>query len=240
MSFAQVPSNKRVLILTVATAGLIFFVWLTWDMFATETGPPVFIIREESKKAQSLLLIRRTTPNGHLLIKFLDEDIVYRFDLNSKTADKVDVAIWYSGQGEISICDMGYAVSQENAGAYRAYGGYALTASESPGKSMLAVVSAYGPRGPNVGWIGLGGGGKVFGQRYLEIKENDPNRRTIGNPIRLPGFDEPSTCWSRDERLLLIRDRWNRLAVYDRDPQPVTETDPEVARPASLGPISAG
>ena len=107
-------------------------------------------------------------------------------------------------------------------GKYNTYGKYALAMSYSPNKTKLAVISAYGPKGPTGGFI-FGGGYRIFGQRYLEIKENTANYPTISKPIRLREMSSPGLCWSEDENLVVTYDYYYNFSVVNLSSEPATQ-----------------
>jgi hypothetical protein len=202
-----------------------------WDLLATE--PPLRTFNEigETTDYGKSVLLRRTSLNGHLLIKIFNEDIVYRWDLNRGTGERVDRSLWDRSQEDITVCGDSRQIGREKE-TFDTYGRYLLSSHPSPREGMVAVVSAYGPKGPAMPGLifGLGGGeGRIFGTRYLEIKENRPGFPTIGRPIRMRDFEAPSACWSNDERFVVLFDEVYRISVLDRTREAVSEvTDLEV------------
>ena len=76
------------LFLTISTLVLFLF-WLVRDAFTTENSPPVFMMTDKIF-SDKLLLIRRSSPNGNLLLKILNEKTIFQYDINQKSVSKVD------------------------------------------------------------------------------------------------------------------------------------------------------
>lgn len=198
-----------VILLTTIIMALFFF-WLVRDVFTTENPPAVFRMSNKILY-DKLLLIRRNAPNGNLLLKILNEKTVFQYDIDKKIASEIDERNWNEATEKISICQGTVGVGEENEnGKYNTYGKYALAANISPNKTKIAVISAYGPKGPNFGLMPfMGSGGKIWGTRYLELKENTATYPTVRKPIRLREMISPSLCWAEDENLVVIYDSWD-------------------------------
>ena len=216
----------HVFLIAVSSALLLIFVWLIKDNFSTEKPLPVFSMSDKILY-DKLLLIRRVSPNGNLLLKLLNEKEVFECDINGKSVAEVDEQVWLNASEKVIVCNSGQEIGEENqVGKYNTYGKYALNAAVSPDKTKISVVSGYGPRVPNISLIPFFGGGyRVLGQRYLEIKENSTTYQTLGKPFRIREMPSPSLCWTADQNLLLYYDRWScHFSVFKLDSEPVVLT----------------
>lgn len=222
------------LVLLTISSLVLFFFWLTKDAFTTENPPAVFSMSDKILY-NKMLLIRRSSPNGNLLLKILDEKTIFQYDINQKSVSKVGERVWSNATEKVSICQGSSAMSEKTeVGKYNTYGKYALVMNDSPNKAKLAIISAYGPKVPTVGFI-FGGGYRIFGQRYLEIKENITKYPTIAKPIRIEEMSSPSLCWSEDENLVVIYDHWNySFSVVNLSSEPA----PQIAQNADGEPES--
>lgn len=225
-----------VFLLAVSSALVLVFAWLIKDNFFTEKPSPVFSMSDKILY-NKLLLIRRISPNGNLLLKLLNEKEVFEYDINRKSVAEVDEQVWLNASEKVSVCYPHQGIRQENrVGKYNSYGKYALAAAASPDKTKTAVVSAYGPKTPTVGLI-FGGGDKYWGQRYLEIKENSPEYQTLGKPFRTYEMSSPGLCWAEDGNLLVYFDVWSyRFSVFNLGSEPIISTPPNRTEPMSPKP----
>lgn len=241
MDFNPFENKKRAFAIFTVLSVLFFLVWMGWDTVATDKPLPVFRTGDILEhRYNNLLLIRRTSSNGNLLLKILNEDSIYYFDFAANQVSKVDKSIWDQSIEKVAICDHSISIYPRKNSKYDPYGKYALSAAESPSKEKVAVLSAYGPQGPAGGLIFGGGEGRIFGTRYLEIKENSGSFRTIGRPRRLRNSDEPSLCWSADENLLIIYDSsLHFFSVLNLGPTPTPEEARQVVTvPTSMPDLS--
>lgn len=216
--------NMSIFLIAVFSAFLLILVWLIKDNFSTEKPLPVFSMSEKILY-DKLLLVRRVSPNGNLLLKLLNEKEVFEYDISHKSVAKVDEQIWLKASEKVAVCYPHQAIGEENrVGKYNSHGKYALAAVTSPDKTKIAVVSAYGPKTPSLGLI-FGGGDKIWGQRYLEIKENSPNYQTLGKPFRTYDMTSPSLCWAEDGNLLIYFNAWSYLfSVFNLGSEPDVST----------------
>jgi hypothetical protein len=197
------------------------FIWLTKDIFATEKTLPVFRLSDKTAGYGELLLVRRLSPNGDILLKRLREKTVYQYDLRRKTAAEVGEDVWNNATEKISVCE-GFSENQTDGGKYTTYGKYILAANDSPDKTRTAVLSAYGPKIKNISLMPfLGGGYTIYGTRYLEIKKASENYKNIGKPFRVEKMISPQLCWTEDGNSLVIFDSlYFEFSVADFNPQP--------------------
>lgn len=225
------------LIIAVILAG---FVWWAKDSFTTEKTLPLFRMSDKTAGYGEFLLVRRLSPNGNILLKKSEEKTIYQYDVRRKTASEAGEDVWGSATEKIFVCEA-ISDNQADSGKYTTYGKYILAANDSPDKTKTAVLSAYGPKVPNIGVIPfLGGGYRIFGTRYLEIKKASDDYKNIGKPYRVKKMtSSPQLCWTNDENSVVIFDQWNfEFSVADFNPQPAQPVRNSTTQAASKPDLS--
>lgn len=221
--------KMSVFLLLITAAVLALFVWSIKDVLATESVLPVFKMSDKIVY-DKLLLIRRTVPNGNLLLKLLNEKTIFQYDIDRKSVSEVGEQVWNNAAEKVSVCGRVPETNESGERNLNAYGKYVLAVTDSPRRTKTAVVSARGPKGPNISLLfPLGGGGKIWGNRYLEIKENRANYPTDGKPFRVREMITPQICWTEDENIVVVYDSWiYSFSVVNLNPR---QTSPPVQKP---------
>lgn len=230
-------TNRTLLVTAIVIA--IFPIVLSSVSCSVAAGPqlPLYRVSEEMFY-DKLLLIRRASPNGHLLLKILNEDKVFLYDIDKKTVTQVDVLAWHGSTEKVSVCDSTIGTRSENEQSFNTSAKYALAFNESPDRSKVAVYTAAGPKTPGFSiFPGLGGGSRYYGQRYIEIKTNDTHKSDLAEPVRVQDLTAPGLCWSHDEDIVLLYDTYHfDFSVLDLNPQKHAGTPPVVAAQSQTGP----
>lgn len=172
------------------------------------------------------VLLRTTSGRSpNLLIKHSRSGIVYLYDTSTKNIQPTSEDEWNKVGGEASVCrrqiggDYNKMINVMDTwrdhtikyagGDLKTYGRYALTATESPTHTRVAVLSAYGPRKPSFPGLipGLGGSEPaVYGRRYVQVMGLDSGEPS-GETVRLTKTDHADNdrlCWSSDENFLIV------------------------------------
>jgi hypothetical protein len=214
------------LVLFIVAVILAGFVWLAKDTFSSEKMLPLFRIGKRTASYGELLLVRRLSPHGDILLKRLKEETIYQYDARRKISFEVGKDVWNNASEKISVCEPS-RVDQPDQGKYKAYGKYILTVNDSPDKTKTAVLSAAGPKVKNISLIPFFGGGEtIHGTRYLEIKNASEGYKNIGETFRVEKMISPEVCWTEDGNSVVIYDQvYYDFSVADLNPQTPLEAD---------------
>lgn len=199
---------KKMFVFPLLFVVVILFVviWTIKINAETEAVLPVFKMSDKPTY-DKLLLVRRISPDGNLLLKLLNEKKIFQYDIGRKSVSEVDEQSWNNASEKVSVCGVVEGRDEGGAQNFKAYGKYVLTAKSSPREVKFAVLSAAGPKIPNISIIPfMGGGHRILGTRYLEIKENSADYKTVGKPFRVEKMISPQLCWTEDETLVVMYD----------------------------------
>ena len=207
-------NTKYLLLAAVGLALIILGWWFIKDGFLTEGPLRTYSMQPVPGEVKffydKLLLVRRESANGPLLLKVLNEDLVVRYGFDTRQVQRVQVADWHAASGRITICGDGFPIPEEDeTGKYNSYGKYARLGAYSKDQSKLAMISAAGPKGPSISLIpGLGGGPAIYGSRYLEIKSGVHPFTNLQIPIRVVDESGMSLCWTEEQDTLVYFSRY--------------------------------
>jgi hypothetical protein len=207
----------------------VFMVFKLWP-----TGGDVPLLRtpgwegkhiDELKRGR-LTLRRETFEGGALLLKRVDLEPVYRYDLQARSLDAVTDKEWLNAGGPISACSgLGSTpppvpVRLDDSSNKLVIGDREVSTTGkvpldylvSPSGKWVAVLSADGPV------ISMLFSGRVLGQRYHQlVAVNDAV--STGSSIRIPVMNTLGTllpCWSVDEKLVIYTDaNFSSLVVVE-------------------------
>jgi len=190
--------KRKTTIILVALA-VVFCGWYFEDFFLTAGYAPgnQFASSPPTMSETQTTLIKDADSTGKsLLLKASDHSQFFLYDPSKQIIRNATSEEWeMSSEKELDCWEQ--STPDDYSGI--SYGHYLLTAKKSPDSTKIAILSAYGPRTPEIlSFPGLGGGGgRIWGTRYLEIK-SFPEYEPIGKPIRidLPPHITPSLCWS--------------------------------------------
>jgi hypothetical protein len=188
---------------TPAVLAILFIGWFLQDNVFTDGFLSTHSLRRTEGRIEPLydrlLLVRRESAGGPLLLKVLNEDIVVRYRFDTNRSEPVDSRAWHAATGTVAICQNSFQTqTEEEVGKYQTYGKFALNGAFSRSGGKLAVISAYGPKMPGISLFpGLGGGRNIWGQRYLEVKDGKPPYTNLRKTIR--AADDGALCWSHEE-----------------------------------------
>jgi hypothetical protein len=210
--------NAKYLLLGALGLGLMTVIWwFVKDNFLTDGPLRLHLLQPVPGPMEffsdKLLLLRKETANGPLLLKVLDEDLVVRYRFDTRQMERAEVADWHAATERIKICRGGFGIPEnDETGKYNTYGKYARLGSYSEDRSKVAIISAAGPKGPSISLIpGLGGGPGIYGSRYLEIKSGDQPFANLRGPIRVVDESMMSLCWTDEEDTLVY---FNQYTFY--------------------------
>jgi hypothetical protein len=200
--------NKRKVALTLLSVLVVMvLIWYFQDSLLTDGYAasifPDFVPPAENEA--QILILKNADPTGKiLLIKTSPRLQFLAYDSSSKSINATDQKTWKRSQEQELDC---WDQSTPDDYGGRSYGHYILNAKYSPDNNRIAVLSAYGPSLPGSSLHpGLGGADKIWGTRYLEIKETS-GLLTVGRPIRIDissKISKPSLCWSEGARYVVV------------------------------------
>jgi len=174
-------------------------------IFSPPLEPGEVRILPEPSNEPEIMLIKNLDPTGKVvLFKAGENPQFFRYDPAKGVIETVDSKEWDESREKELDC---WEQSTPDVYSGPSYGQYILVAKRSPDNSKIAVLSAYGPKSPISGFI-FGGGGKIFGTRYLEIR-NVADNESIRRPVRIDISDnalKPSLCWSDGASHIIVHD----------------------------------
>ena len=213
--------KKRIIKITLLVLLLIFAGWYLQDFVLTSGyapskrpefifSPPlapgeVRILPMPSNEPEIMLIKNLDSTGKVLLFKTGEYPQFYRYDPAKRVIETVDSREWDESREKELDC---WEQSTPDVYPGPSYGHYVLVAKRSPDNSKIAVLSAYGPKSPIEGGFFFGGGGKIFGTRYLEIR-NVADSESIRRPVRIDISDnalKPSLCWSDGASHIIVHD----------------------------------
>lgn len=202
---------------TAATVCIAVAIWLSLDHFLTDRYAVSFEPRYVTPTAfdpDTALLLKQDENANTLLITARSRPEVFKYDSNRQVT-RIASGEWSSSGATEIDCGQQLAL-EEYSGEY--YGQFLLSARSSLDHQFIAVLSAYGPRAPEIEILpNLGGSGRILGTRYLELRRSPDNER-IGRPIRInlqSDVIQPSLCWTPSARYLVVHDQANSISVVD-------------------------
>lgn len=170
--------------------------------------------------AQGNLLMRKVDAHSpQLLLKHSATNAVYVFDPKGPALRQAKASQWEGASGEIHICEeqraewIGRAAVQIDEDVLKidgrevtTRGRYLLDVSVSPDDSMVAVLSAVGPRVESVLPF-TSGSTNAHGQHYCEVFSLKPRKALAVTALPIStDKDAYVICWSSDSSLLVLVD----------------------------------
>ena len=206
--------KRNTSIIVLLALAMVFCGWYFEDVFLTAGYAPSFRPGLATTSETSLLIKNRNAAGDGLLLRPRGHEDVFLYDVSKKLIQKVNSEEWEQSDEKELIC---FGLSDEYSGS--SYGHYVLTSHKSPDNTRIAVVSAYGPRAPEVlSFPGLGGGeGRIMGTRYLEVRKL-PENELVGRPVRIDLLwytNKPDMCWSDQAKFIVVSYEGTNFSVVE-------------------------
>ena|SRR5215204_815925 len=200
--------NKRKFAITLLTVlAIVILLWCFQDSLLTDgyaaSISPDFV--PPAKNEAQMLILKNADPSGKiLLLKTTPPLQFFAYDSSSRSISETDLGTWEKSQeGELDCWEQ-FPADDYVGGSY---GHYILNAKRSLDNLHIAVLSAYGPSLPGLSLHpGLGGADKIWGTRYLEIKETS-GFSTVGRPVLIDissKISKPSLCWTERSKYVVV------------------------------------
>ena len=193
----------------VVIVGILIAVLLSWyfqDLFLTAGYAPFFsphIAPPVVSEKQVMLIKNADAAGSSLLLKYGENPQFFLYNSSKRVIEVSNSSQWdESKEPELDCWDQ--STPDDYTGSI--YGHYLLSSKRSPDGAKIAIVSAYGPRSPEHEGMFTGGGERVFGSRYLEIRSL-PRLELIGWPYRIEissRIRKPVICWSDEGKHIVI------------------------------------
>src|SRR4249920_2404491 len=165
------------LLILVPVLGWFLMDFLLTSWYAPTVSPRYF--PPGDVQTQQTIIKDADSTGSALLLKSTEQPQYFLYEPSRNSTRNADENEWEKSQEKEIDC---WEQSTPDDYAGPSYGHYVLNAKRSPDNSKIAVLSAYGPKLPGIS-LGLGGAEKIWGTRYLEIKEN-PGFSNIQKPVR--------------------------------------------------------
>jgi len=184
-------------------------------IFSPPLEPGEVRILPEPSNEPEIMLIKNLDPIGKVvLFKTGENPQFFRYDPAKRVIETVDSREWDESREKELDC---WEQSTPDVYSGPSYGHYILVAKRSPDNSKIAVLSAYGPKMQSIfSFPGLGGSERIWGTRYLEIR-NVADNESIRRPVRIDISDnalKPSLCWSDGASHIIVHDLAHQRQIF--------------------------